>query len=544
MGHRQRLLALVAVFALLAASCGDDDGDDSQSTSEPTTATTGSEATATTDPDSPDATVEELEYDPDGVLRLAASLIELHWDPTLAVSAGGYSFTGMLVYEPLLRGYFDRQDEPGLATDVTVVDDSTIDVEIREGAVFTDDTPVDAAAVKYSLERNRDNPGTAFRPQIADLSSVEVTGDHSVRITLATPTAPTWVPLLAGPEGVIVSPTAAEDPAIDLDTTPVGAGPFILESVVPEQRAELVKNPDYWDADNIKVAGIELIHVETGPPQVTALLSEAVDYIGATLVELEALSTSDIAYEVVASPTSVLYVHICKTMPPFDDVRVRQAMNYATDREAVSELLTGGLGEPVWGLWASGTTFHEPELDGIYEHDVERARELLAEAGYADGFEADIIPQPDDLNLQYAQVLAEQWSEVGIDLNIVTSSNYVQDLLVDKTAPLGTASVARPGLERLTGHYASEHLANFCSYSDPELQATIDELVSVPADSDEARELWSEAQHFVAENALNVWTLFLPLGAGWNDDRIGGVDLTIVGAVPPFPHLKEIYVKP
>ena len=475
------------------------------------------------------------------MLTWAAELTNIHWDPVKAQSAAAVNSSAMFVYEPLLRGYFDRPAEPGLATKVTVVDPTTIDVEIRQGTTFTDGTPVNAEAVKFSLERTRDNAGTSMRPDIKDLATVAVTGPYSVRLGLARPGAEAWVSLLAGPEGIIVSPTAATNPAIDLDTTPVGSGPFVLESFQRDQRARLVKNPDYWDADNIKLGGIDLVQVSTGAPQILALRSGDVDYAGFfNSADVQQLRGSEIEHEIVSSPTAALWVLMCKSLAPIDDVRVRQALNIATDRDAVNNVVTGGLGEPMWSQFPKGDPRHVDELDDFYPHDPDRARRLLAEAGYPDGLEIDLIVSTDT---RFPELLQQQWAQAGITLNLVPSANFVQDLLIDRKAPLGTATVARPGLERLTQHYGSASLSNFCNYSDPTLQAMIERLRVIPPDGAEADQLWTDAQRFILDNALNVWTVFLPVAAGWSS-RVGGVDLTIVGAQPPFPHLKKVFIEP
>jgi ABC-type transport system substrate-binding protein len=222
--RRRRLLAALAAAALttVLAACGSDDDDADEAPSD-----VDSDATAG---DSGTAPADEGDFDPEGVLRvgvpIAAGSDMFTTDPGKTMHHNAMDFN-RLIYEPLLRPLGQGQFEPALATSWEVVDPNTIELELREGVTFQDDTPVDAEAVAFSILRNRDSGDVTFRrPELQTISDVVATGPLSVRITFSEPWAGAFVHQLSTIETLIASPTAAE--AGLLETTAVGAGPFKL----------------------------------------------------------------------------------------------------------------------------------------------------------------------------------------------------------------------------------------------------------------------------------------------------------------------------
>jgi len=543
-----RALALLVAVALAAtlAACGDDDdngagqgGDDRPAA---TTASSGDASSSSTTGAAADA---DEDVDPDGVLRWGVDLAggggPPFFEPTKGAVPGGLIHVQLLLYDALLRPTADGY-EPALATEARVVDPSTIEVELREGVVFSDGTPLDAEAVKFSIERNLAAERNAkFRAEFYTLQSVEVTGPLSLTLRLSQPVAGAFYPLLGGLETFVVSPTAAQAPGADLNAKPVGAGPFTLVEYVPERHVRFAKNPTYWDADRIRVSGVEFIHVGAGPERLNALRSGAIDFANFDVTDLASLQGGSIESHRQPSPASQLWAPICKSQAPVDDVRVRQALNYAVDREAFSQALTGGAGEPTWALWPESSPLFPEDLKGHYEHDPERARALLAQAGHPDGLQLSIIPTPGAAT-RAAEILQAQWQEVGVDLQIVTSSNIVEDLYNRRSAPIGLVPSTRPGLDKVASNYTPGQVSNLCQYDDPELSAVVAELRGVPESDPRAIELWKEAQRIVVEDALSVWMIFLPLVTAWDSDRVVDPAVRVAG-LTPVPDVWQLAIK-
>ena len=271
---------------------------------------------------------------------------------------------------------------PDLAESAEVVDPNTIEVKMRTGLTLSDGRSLDAEMVKTILEANLEkvNPSTgqpplqAFRPGFYSLESVTLTDGNTLTLSIPDGTAASWYDLfLPGHETIPVPP------GTDFDR-PVGAGPLTVEEWVPGQRLVVAKNPEYWDADSIEFAGIELIHVPPDNPQpaVSAVNSGQADWARIDFSQRDAV-TKDVVAD--ADPQFITELLMCKNGEPLDDVRIRQALNYATDREQINDAIFDGAGTPAWDLWPEGHPLHNDELTGYYEFDPEKAMELLFRRG-------------------------------------------------------------------------------------------------------------------------------------------------------------------
>ena len=538
--RRRALLALTLALATVAAACADDDDDtgvaSETSAAAETTAAPTSAAAATTAP-SGSATTSAIvtgttaapatePFDPEGVLRYSADIsnqTEPAFDPIRSISQTNQAYLGML-YDTLLRKQPDGSFVPALAEDVTQVDAQTLEVRIRAGAQFTDGTPVDAEAARFSLLRVRDttNPA-AFTAEYALLADVVVVDDLTFRIVLAQPAAAAYTPLLAGPETMIVSRTAVEG-GTDINTTPVGAGPFVLDSYEPGVGITFTKNPDYWDADNIKLAGVEVVHIPAGPQNQTALRAGQVDMIGITPADIPALE-GDYGISRRASPDSYMWMPICKTQAPFDDVRVRQALNYAIDKDALNQGVLQGTGEPMHAMFPADDALFPDALADSYAYDPDRARQLLQEAGVAEGTEVGLITIAGSPAVErFAEIVQQAWSDVGVELRIVPSQNITEDFYQNVREPLFILPTSRGGVSKVTNQYVGPQLGNVCRWDDPELAALTTELASTAADDPKAVQLWAQVQQIVFDDALEHLRSVQPdhLGVRRIEARRGG----------------------
>jgi peptide/nickel transport system substrate-binding protein len=557
-GRGPGLLALTLALSIAAAACADDDDDDSGAATETSaavapeasTTTAGSETTApaatagATTAATTATTAASEPFDPEGVLRYSADIAnqtEPRFDPIQSISQTNGAYLSML-YDTLLRKQPDGSFVPALAEEVTQVDAQTLEVHLREGVTFTDGTPVDAEAARVSLLRVRDttNP-PAFTAEYALLADVTVVDDLTFRISLTQPAAAAYTPLLAGPETMIVS-KAALDAGTDLNATPVGAGPFVLESYEPGVGIRFTKNPDYWDADNVKLAGIEVVHIPAGPQNQTALRAGQVDMIGVAPTELPALE-NDYGISRRASPDSYMWMPMCKTREPFDDVRVRQALNYAIDKDALNQGVLQGLGEPMHAMFPEGDALFPEALADSYAYDPDRARELLAEAGVEEGTEVGVITIAGSPAVErFAEIVQQYWGDVGVSLRIVPSQNITEDYYQNVREPLFILPTSRGGVSKVTNQYVGPQLGNVCGWNDPELAALTTELAGLPADDPEAVELWAEVQQIVFDDALSIFGLFNPIIWAYDDAKLAGVE--VVAATVQYPYFWSIYVIP
>ncbi len=490
------------------------------------------------------ASVTTTGFDPNGILHWATDLTGAGvpvYDPAKVTVNDSGVVLGQLLYDSLLRLQPDGSLTPALAMSATVADAQTITLALRPGVMFQDGTPLNASAVKFTILRNRDAKSSAFPAPINDVASVDMTGDLALTIHLTKPEAGAFYPLLAGLATMPVSPGAVQRNDPDPVNNPLGAGPFRVKQYVPEKQLLLAKSPTYWDAKDIKLAGIEYVQAATGPPAINALRAGTVDIIGSDISQLGALSGGGIQTSIASSATSLLWFQLCKTRKPLDDVRVRQALNYALDRNAINQALAGGRGEPAWALVPKANALFPSDLDQHFAYDPAKAKSLLAEAGFANGLSLTLIPSP-GVSLNLAEVAQQEWKQVGISLRIQSTANIVQDRFVNHKADVGASSVVRSGLDALSSIYTPGHLGDLCGYQDPTLTSMINRLGALPSTSPDAIMLWRQAQDFVMNNALSVYGIWLPTVLAYNSNKVGGITTVFLG-VSPYPDFLTAYIK-
>jgi len=460
----------------------------------------------------------------DGTLRLAANLAPDYtsFDPVDTAQPQAFQLMSP-VYGSFLHENEDGTYEPDLAKAVEIVDPKTITVELYEGQKFSDGSPFDAEVVKWGLERTKaaDNQ-LAMRVAIQELQEIEVVTPTEVTLHLKTPIAGYFMNLLAQLETAIVSKKAVDD-GVNLNSNPVGAGPFMVDAFSPEREYVLVKNPNYVHADDIKIDRVEYKHVAIGEPQAAAnlLLSNEVDAVsGDTKLvpdSLKALEAGGISTRTITSPARWAQMSICKSQKPFDDVRVRQALNYAVDRQALVDTGAQGQGLPMWDYFPEESPMHDSGMDGFYERDIDKAKDLLAEAGQSD-LSFDIAISPD--MRRPAEVLQSQLAEAGIKVKLVQPANLVQDFFIEHEQPAGLFNSARKGLDKVSRTLLPGTVGNVCGWDDPDLNAVVAKAQGLEADSDVYAAAWKEITERTIKQGTAVYLYFGVENSAWNKDTI------------------------
>jgi len=462
-------------------------------------------------------------------VRLPADLgPDQHFDPVEASSPNAFSLMAP-VYGTLLRQSDSGELEPDLAKSVTVVDDKTIKVELQPGQKFSDGTPFDAEAIKYGLERTIAAKNTkSNRVEINSIGSIDIASPTSLTIKLSKPIAGKFMTLLAHGESFIV-PKSAVDAGVDLSLKPTGAGPFKVESLTKEQKYVLVKNENYVHADRVKVQRVEYVHVKPGDPQAlgNALTSRAVDAVGGILrVSADNMKAFAAAgFETRSEPSAAHWamLAICKTKLPFDDVRVRQALNYAIDREVLVERGAQGKGQPAYGWYPKGHENHDSKYDTFYAHNPQKAKELLAAAGASNlSFTLAVSPGIE----RQAEVLQSQWGEAGIKVELTVPSNLIQEFFIEHRQPVGAFLSSRDGLDRVSRTLIPGSVGNVCDYDNPELNRLVTEAAAAQPGSPELIQAWHQIEQITIEEALNVLLHFGTHDAAWNKDRIAKISFS------------------
>jgi peptide/nickel transport system substrate-binding protein len=521
--RRRRTLGASLVFALLVAGCGKSGGPSAS----PSSAATG------------------------GVVRWGIDLSNnaagaIAFDPTVAQSASAEEAWQLPIYDSLLQTSSNGSLVPGLASSATIVNPETVAIRLRPGIRFSDGTPLDAQAVKFGILRNERAPNHGqFSAQLYDISSIDVTSVDSLVIHLSQPVAAAFYPLLASPETYIVSTKAATDPSVDLNQTPVGAGPFLLRQYVPDQKIVLVKSPTYWDASAIKVKEIDIVDVPTGPQDVDALESGQVDVVSVPTNDLPTVKSAGFHVQEVTPVGSMVWLPVCTTSAPFNDVRVRQALSYDIDRQAINDAVLQGDSQPQWSLWPQGSPLAPASLRSYYAYNPKKARQLLAEAGLGSGFSTSLVVLPGIPVLeQVAQILQQEWKQIGVTLNIVQSSDFVTDLYERHVAPLGIVSEipsGPTGLNMLNRIFVPGAIGDLCNYNNPSLDAIASRLNAVTPGTPESTALWDEAQQMIVGQALGIFVDSLPV-IEVSDAKVGGNEM-LPSTFYPLLNYWKIFVR-
>ena len=385
-------------------------------------------------------------------ITLAMQLEPPHLDPTSAAAGAIDSVLYSNVFEGLTRFASDGSIIPGLAQSWVISDDGlTYTFKLAEGVTFHDGTTMDAEDVKFSLDRARaEDSANAQKALFASIADVEAVDASTVKITLSAPNGSLLFNLAWG-DAVIVAPESIEN----IKQAPVGTGAFKFANWVQGDNITLEKNADYWGTP-AKLDKVTFKFISDPTAAFAAVMAEDVDvFAGYPAPENVPQFEADPRFQVIVGNTegeTILSTN--NKMPPFDNVKVREAMAHAIDRQAIIDGAMFGLGTPI------GTHFapHNPDyvdLTAGSAYDPEKAKALLAEAGFAEGFTTTLKLPPPSYARRGGEIIAAQLREVGIQTEI-TNLEWAQWLeevfkgkdfgltIVSHTEPMDIGIYARP----------------------------------------------------------------------------------------------------
>jgi len=349
------------------------------------------------------------------VVAIGSDVTEI--DPHLAGDIPTANIFHEKIFETLVTQDQDMEFQPNLATDWERVDDLTWKFTLREDVQFHDGEPFNAEAVQQTLERVVDDEIASPREDLFTMiDEINIIDDYTIEFVTEYPFSP-LLAHLAHYAGGMISPKAIEDFDGDDPLEPIGTGPFEYDSRQEGSEVTLVKNEDYWGED-VNIDKVTFQVVNEGQSRLAMV--EAGEAHIAEPINVNNISQVEQSEEMDLYRTEGLgmdYVGFNMTKAPFDDKRVRQAINYAIDKEQMVESVYNGVGLYADGPIGPAVLGYDSELEG-YEYDPEKAKELLEEAGYPDGFETKIWTNDSEARQDVAENVQSQLSEVGIDVEI------------------------------------------------------------------------------------------------------------------------------
>ena len=441
-------------------------------------------------------------------VTLGMQLEPPHLDPTAGAAAAIDEVVYANVFEGLTRIGPDGSVNPALAESWTISEDGLEYVfSLRQGVQFHDGTAFDSADAVFSLNRARAEDSTnAQKVLFEPIESVEAVDAHTLRVVLKRPTGGFLFSMGWG-DAVMV----AEESAANNKAEPVGTGPFRLSRWVSGDRVELVRNDDYW-GEPVALQKAIFRFVADPAAAFNAVMAGDIDAFPVfpapeNLAQFEA---DDRFQVVVGSTEGETILSTNNSRPVLSDIRVRQAIAHAIDRQAIVDGAMFGFGTPI------GTHFapHHPayvDLTGLYPHDVERAKELLAEAGHGSGLTLSLKLPPPPYARRGGEIVASQLRAAGITVEIenVEWAQWLEQVFRGNDFDLTIVSHTEP---MDIGIYARDDY--YFRYQSEEFDATIDEL-TVTADPDARNALLGDAQRRIAEDAVNGYLFQLAKTGVW-----------------------------
>ncbi|MFC7329135.1 ABC transporter substrate-binding protein [Marinactinospora rubrisoli] len=421
------------------------------------------------------------------------------YDPAELRSNGEYPQLWAPVYDTLLERRPDGSVAPNLATEWSWDATHTeLTLTLREGVRFTDGTPFDAAAVAANIEHFRAGTGSD-NYLAAAITGVDAPDPARAVIRLDEPD-PTLLANLGGSLGAMASPAALDDPAIAL--SPVGSGPYELDTArtVRGERYIFTRNPEYWNPDAWPYEQVEIRVLADVNARLNALTSGQIDGGRLNIQVMDYAAESGLEIH----PNRVDWVGLAivdragEVAPALADIRVRQAINLVFDRQAMLDALDLGQGAVSTQIVGATSPAYDPDLDSAYGYDVERARRLMAEAGWGEGFS---VPMMDYSRYRVYQPFVEQalasigisvdWRSVPDQMAVdAQSSGEFPLLILSQQAPTS----AWDGLNLAYGN-----ALNVFDSTDPEFERLMQTARTATGPAQEAA--FREANAWLVENA-------------------------------------------
>jgi peptide/nickel transport system substrate-binding protein len=467
-------------------------------------------------------------------------------DPTL-----GRTLVGRTVFTSICEKLYDIDAKlnivPQLAAALPTVsaDGKTFTIKLRTGIKFADGTTMDAAAVKTSLDRHMNLTGSARKSELASVASVAVTDPSTVTLTLKAPNSPLTA-LLADRSGMIMSPAALTSEGDKFGNNPVCVGPFKFSTRVAQDRIEVVKDPNYYNASKVHLDKViykiiadsttRFNNLSSGDAQVLDTVStNDVDALKANS-KLALLTSDSLGYQGITinlgnvngpgKPAGQLQAPYAGPMA--SDARVRQAFELSIDRNALNTVVFKGLVTPACGPISSASPFSSPEAQACPPHDTNAAKNLLSQAGVATPVKVSMVigNTPDAARL--GQALQAMVKDGGFDLQLIPTE-FAASLTQTDAGKYQTFQIGWSGRVDPDGNTAnfltSAGSQNNCGYSN----STMDQLLNdarTQTDVAARKTLYGQAITQLHKDAPLIYLYRAP--------NFTGVSKTVVG-VQVFP---------
>lgn len=445
-------------------------------------------------------------------------------DPHKAVAAGTNEVL-FNIFEGLVKPDEEGNLVPCVASEYDISEDGlTYTFTLRDNVKFHNGAVVTVEDIVYSIERSagllkgEDTSSINIESALKNIKSVEAKDDKTVVVTLEKPNTE-----------LIAYFTLAIIPKDykDQETAPVGTGPFSFKSYTPLESFVMDKYSDYWNQDNqAYLDEVTFKIVSSTDDAFVELLAGSIDIFPyLTQDQADQLSEGDTFNVESGNMNLVQGLFLNNDAAPFNNQQLREVLNYAIDKQAILDMVAGGKGSVIGsGLFPGMSTYYDDTAKDMYSYDVEKAKALLTEAGYPDGFAFTItVPSNYSFHVSTAEVIVEQFKAVGITASIkqVEWNNWLDDVYKGgnyQATIIGLEGVLAPS--DLLTRYSSTAENNFIHYVNKDYDKTL-EKATATTDEKEKENYYKQLQQLLAKDSASVFIQDPPLLVAVNKQLTG-----------------------
>jgi peptide/nickel transport system substrate-binding protein len=446
----------------------------------------------------------------------------------------------MMAYEPLIKLSTEGKYVPGLATKWGFAPGSNntkFDITLRHGVRFSDGSKLTAKALKKSFEYAEHVQQKIHQDCLPNVKGFKVTGPLSVEVTFSKPTGARALFAFSGQGcvyGWVAGPKGLAHPK-KLASSTDGAGPYMLDTDATVQNSKYVyvPNPHYYDKSKIHYHRVVFKVMTDASTTLAALKSGQVQVAQGDPSTASAAKAAGLT--ITAKPTQQFAILITdpggKKIPALGKLKVRRALNYAIDRKAINKAIFGKYYTPTQESVGPGGVGYDATLASYYNFDPKKAKRLMAQAGYADGFTATALAANVDESAQIIQAVQQYWKKIGVKLHIVSVpiDQWITDVQTKKWAFNSLRLVQQVPQDAL-GYYGKGGTVNYFNYSYPKLSALGNELDVAKVTGGLNGALY---RHF--ESALLKKALYVPVALAdmiFYSKGVGGISYSTNQPVP------------
>ncbi len=449
-----------------------------------------------------------------GTLRYVGAPTFKTTDPAFAVG-DPITLVHYLLHNQIVRLGTNMDILPELAESWQIgPDNKSVTFQVRRGVTFQDGTLFTAESVKYNLDRCLDvNVPCISKTKIEQISSIDVLDDYTVRVNLKNQYRPILA-ALAEIAGFMASPTAIEkynsydDNVGDYGKFPTGTGPFVMSEWIPERKLLLTKFDNYWEPGKPYLDAIEFIPLPEGTSGIAMLRTGETDIMEISPREIPLLADNPNVKTVGYDSGRTYHFQLNAAKAPLDNVKLRQAMAYAMDRQTFIDTVFAGEGRPAYSIVGQGFAFDPSFQD--FKFDLQKAKSLLAEAGFANGVDVDIMCRTSGIWIDVCEAFQAMMAPAGINMKIDATSraaytprraNQEFTMLPSYRTPLGDVHLLIGELYQAGGR------GNYILYQNSE----VDKLLLKAGglfDLTEANAIYKQVQRLIAQDVPAIYYMW------------------------------------